>query len=93
MLTVHVRRHGSLQRVPQTSGRTALEKNGIPTTAPIFLTSVQVAVHKTHEQQSTSQTGHFGTDINGQSHVKPHELTVGFVGDYGTESDSEKCVV
>ncbi|KAN0118763.1 hypothetical protein V8E52_004874 [Russula decolorans] len=52
-----------------TSGRTALETNGTHT-APIFLTSMQVAVHKAHEQPSVPQANRSGTDITGLSHGK-----------------------
>jgi hypothetical protein len=50
---------------------------------------MHVTMHKAHEQPSTPQANHFGTDITGQSHVKPHELTVDLAGDHDMESDLE----
>lgn len=81
MLTVHVKHHGSSQESLPTSGRTALEANDTPT-APIFLTSIQVAVHKAHEQPSTPQANHFGTDITGKQHGKQQDLIVDIVNDH-----------
>jgi hypothetical protein len=85
-------RHGSSQKSLPTSGRTALEGNGNRTT-PTSFTSMQVSVHKAREQPSTLQTKHFGTDITGQPHVKPHELAVDLAGDHEMESGSENSVV
>jgi hypothetical protein len=50
---------------------------------------MHVAVHKAHEQPSTPQANHFGTDITGQPHVKPYELAVNLAGDHDMESGSE----
>ena len=61
--------------------------------APISLTSIQVTVHKAQEQPSAPQANHIGTDVTGQPHVKPHEVTVGVTGDDDMECGSEKWVV
>jgi len=79
--------HVSSQKFLLTSGRTALETNGTPT-APIFLTGMQMAGHKAHEQPSTLQANHFGTDITGWPHVKSHELNVGLAGDMENGSEN-----
>ena len=70
--------HNSSQKslpIPK-SGRTALETNGTPT-SPVILTGIQVAVHKAHEQPYKPQENYLATNITEQTHVKPHELTVG----------------
>jgi hypothetical protein len=80
----------SSQKSRPKSGRTALETNGTPT-SPAFLTSVQVAVHKVHEQSYTSQGSYSGTDITGQSHENPHEVTgVGLAGDHDSMESGSK---
>jgi hypothetical protein len=89
VLTVLVEHHGSSPKIPPTSGRIALESNGTAT-APVLLTGIQVAVHTTHEQYSVPQANHFGSNISGQSHGKPHELIVGIVDDHDIESREEK---
>jgi hypothetical protein len=80
--------HGSSQKSLPTSDRTPLEGNGTRA-APTFFASVQVSVHKVHEQPSTPLVNYLGTDITGQPHVKPHELTVDLSGDHDIESGSE----
>jgi len=71
------------------SGQTALETNG----TPVFLTDIQVAVHKAHEQPSAPRANRFGTDFTERPHVKLHELTVDVTGDHDIECGSEDCVV
>jgi len=80
VLTVHVEHHGSIQISLPTGGGTALDTDGTHT-APIFLTGMQVIMHKTHEQPSTPQANRFGTDITMQPHVKQHEPIVGIARD------------
>ena len=80
--------HGSSQKSLPTSSITASGANDTPTT-PTFLTGMHVAVDRAHEQPSTPQANHFGTDITGQPHVKPHGLTVDPAGDRDMESGSE----
>jgi len=82
--------HGSSQNYLPTSGRTALEINGT-STSPIFLTGHAggrgcISLTSSHP---TPRADHFGTDITGQPHVKPRELTVGVSGDHDTKSDPE----
>ena len=50
-------------------------------------------MHKAQEQPSAPQANHFGMDVTGESHVKPHEVIVGVTGDDDMECGSEKRVV
>jgi hypothetical protein len=50
---------------------------------------MQVAVEKGYEQPSTPPADHFGTDITGQPHVKPRELTMSVAGDHDIECGVE----
>ncbi|KAF8496133.1 hypothetical protein F5888DRAFT_411037 [Russula emetica] len=77
------------QKILPTSGRNTLELNGTSTT-PVLLTGIQVAVHTTHEQRFTPQANHFGSNIGGQPHGKPHELIVDTVNDHDIEGRAEK---
>jgi hypothetical protein len=87
VLTILVEHHGSSQNIPPTSGRIA--SNGT-STAPVLLTGIQVAVHTTHERLSTPQANHFGSNISGQPHGKPHELVVDIANDHDIEARTEK---
>ena len=78
MLTVHVQRHGSSQKILPTSGRTTLEANGA-STAPIFFDEIQVDVSTTHEQHSMPQMNCFGPNVTVQPHGKLHELILDFI--------------
>jgi len=89
VLTVLIEHHGSSQNIPPRSGRIAFESNGT-STAPILLTGIQVAVHATHEQRSTPQANHFGSNISGQPSGKPHELIMNIVNDHYIEGEAEK---
>jgi hypothetical protein len=89
VLTVLVEHHGSSQKIPPTSGLIALESNGT-STAPVLLTGIQVAVHTTHEQRSTPQANHSGSNISGQPHGKPHELIMDIVNDHDIKGRTEK---
>ena len=84
--------YGSSHRFLPTSGRTVLETSGAPA-APIFITGIQVDVHKAQEQPSTPQTNHFGMDVTEHSHVKPHDVIVGVAGDDAMECGSGKRVM
>ncbi len=94
MLTVHVQRDGSPQRITPTSGRITFENNGT-STAPIHLTGIQVAVHETREQDGTPQVNHFGSKFSGQLHEKPHELAMAMdlVCGHDVEGGAEKRVM
>jgi len=87
---VELEYHGSSQ-IPSTSGqgRITLESKGT-STAPIFPTGIQVAVHTTHEQSFTPQANRSGSNVSGKPHGKPHELIVGIVDDYDIEGMAEK---
>ncbi len=80
MLIVLVQSHNSSQKIPPTGNRATSKSNGI-FTAPIFLTSVEVAMHTTHEQYSTPQANRFGSNVSGQPHGKPYEPIVDIVND------------
>ena len=83
---LYVMCYGSSQRFLPTSGRTVLESSGAPA-APIFLTGIQVDVHKAQEQPPAPQTNHF------DSYVKPHDVIVGVAGDDAMECGSGKRVM
>jgi len=68
--------------------RTALEANST-STAPIFLTGVQLAVHTTHEQHWTPEANWLGSNIDGQPHGKPCEPIVDIVDDKGKRPISQ----
>jgi hypothetical protein len=89
MLTVLAEHHDSSQNTSPTSVRFASELNSTSTT-PVFLTGIQVAMHTSHEQHSTSQANRFGSDISGEPHGKPHELIMDIFNDHDMEGGAGK---